>query len=119
MKGWNLEAIQKLKDKKPAPIKTNALTQAALRILKMKGYNVWRCNNGAVWDAKFKGYRANSATPGISDIIGYDKNSRFCAFEIKAGKDKLSPAQIQFLKGVNDAGGLGIVVKCIEDLENV
>ena len=33
MKGWTSEGIQKIKDKKPAPIKTNALTQAALRIL--------------------------------------------------------------------------------------
>ena len=123
MKGWTSKDVENIKSSKSVKlptIKTNALTQAALRILIIKGYNVWRNNNGGVYDAKFKGYRANSSTPGISDILGYHKHTgQIIACEIKAGKDKLSAAQTIFLNDVNNAGGIGVVVRCLEDLETI
>jgi hypothetical protein len=101
-------------------IKTNALTKHTLRALDIAGYNVWRQNNGAVYDAKFEGYRRNSSTPGISDIIGYHKKTgTFIAAEIKAGKDKLSKEQEIFLSQVKRAGGIAIVIKNIDDVENI
>lgn len=79
---------------------------------------MWRQNNGGVYDPTIKKFRKNSSTPGISDIIGFHKKTgRFIACEIKAGKDRLSDEQIEFLKNVNDAGGVGMVVRTIDDLE--
>jgi VRR-NUC domain len=96
----------------------NVLTKHALKILDLKGFHVWRQNNGGVYDAKKNCYRANSSTPGISDIIGFNrKTGQFIACEIKAGKDKLSIEQDVFLKRVNDAGGIGMVVRSVQDLE--
>ncbi len=55
---------------------------------------------------------------GISDIIGFHRHTgRFIACEIKAGKDKLSVEQEQFLSDVKQAGGVGIVVRSIDCLE--
>lgn len=100
-------------------ISANALTKNSLRVLSLKGYHVWRQNNGGVFDPKLKRFRANSSTPGISDIIGFHKKTgRFIACEIKAGKDRLSDEQKEFLKNVNNAGGIGMVVRTIDDLEN-
>lgn len=97
----------------------NALTKLSLKALSLKGFNVWRQNNGGVYDAKFKGYRANSSTPGIADIIGYRKTDAvFIAVEIKAGNDKLSPAQDLFLKSIIKSGGIAFTISSVDDIEN-
>ncbi len=98
--------------------KTNALTKQALRVLDLKGYEVWRQNNAAVYDTKIEKFRANSSTPGIVDIIGYQrKTGIFVACEIKAGKDRLSQDQINFLNRVSINGGLAMVVRTTDHLE--
>lgn len=115
--------IENLKTKKNPclpGISANALTKHALRILSLKGYHVWRQNNGGVYDPTIKKFRKNSSTPGISDIIGFHKKTgRFIACEIKAGRDRLSDEQIEFLKNVNESGGIGMVVRTIDDLEKI
>lgn len=99
-------------------ISANTLTKHALKILDLKGFYVWRQNNGGVYDPVKKVFRANSSTPGISDIIGFHKRTgQFIACEIKAGKDRLSKSQELFLDSVKRSGGVALVVRCIEDLE--
>lgn len=99
---------------------TNSLTKEALRIFSICGFNVWRQNNGGVYDAKIKGYRANSSTPGISDILGYHKKTgKILAVEIKAGKDKLSPVQVRFLDDIKNAGGYCFVIRSTYDLTDI
>lgn len=96
----------------------NQLTQYALKVFHHAGFKAWRQNNGGVWDEKLQRYRANSSTPGISDILGFHrKTGRLLACEIKAGADRLSSPQQQFLAEVNAAGGLGIVVRHSDDLK--
>lgn len=95
----------------------NALTKQAIRVLDLKGFHVWRQNNGAVYDQKIKQFRANSSTPGISDIIGFHKKTgQFIACEIKAGKDRLSKEQDEFLKAVVKAGGIALVIRSTDDI---
>lgn len=90
--------------RKPSP--TNALTKAVMQLLALAGCNVWRQNNGAVYDPTRAVFRAGSATPGISDVLGYHRaTGRFVAVEIKTGSDKLSPEQSSFLAEVRRAGG--------------
>lgn len=90
--------------RKPSP--TNALTKAVVQVLTMYGCKAWRQNNGAVYDPTREVFRAGSATPGISDVLGYHRpTGRFVAVEIKTGSDKLSPEQTSFLAEVRRAGG--------------
>lgn len=117
--------IKKIKEPKPkkTPIpktSTNDLTKATIKMLLLIGFNVWRNNNGAVYDPTRRAFRSNSSTPGISDIIGYRRNSgQFIAVEIKNGKDVMSDAQTLFLNALNNNGGIGLVVRNIDDVENL
>ena len=105
---------------KTAKITANGLTRQALITLNSAGYHVWRQNNGGVYDPKIKRFRANSSTPGISDIIGFHKKSgQFVAIEIKIGRDKLSPFQERFISDVLRAGGLARVIKTPDELEEL
>ena len=64
----------------------NQLTVQTLKALSLKGYHVWRQNNGGVYDPVKKVFRRNSSTPGVSDIIGFHKKRLFSlafAFTLK------------------------------------
>lgn len=115
---WNKKDVETRGKIKPVvKIDTNALTQHAIRVLDLKGITSWRQNNGGVWDPSKKVFRKNSSTPGVSDILGYcRKTGRIVACEIKTGNDRLSSSQINFLKGINEAGGVAIVVRNVDDL---
>jgi hypothetical protein len=61
-----------------------------------------------------------SATPGISDILGFNrKTGLFMACEVKSGKDELSDDQEQFLEEVKQAGGIALVVRNNDDIEKL
>jgi penicillin-binding protein-related factor A (putative recombinase) len=53
------------------------------------------------------------STPGIPDIIGCYKG-RMIAIEVKAPKGKVSPYQEQFIRQINEAGGLAFVARDID-----
>lgn len=96
----------------------NALTKAALQLLQLRGFEMWRQNNAAVYDASFGGYRANSTKRGISDTLGFHRETgRIAAVEIKWGKDKLSDEQAAFLAGVIAAGGFGCECRSLAQLD--
>lgn len=98
----------------------NRLTQAIITHLTLDGYNVWRQNNGAVYDAKRQTYRKNPLhKKGVPDIIGFHKKTGvFICVEVKIGKDKLSPEQLVFLKSAGKAGCISIVAKNYDDFVN-
>ncbi len=99
---------------------TNALTKEAIRVFSMCGFEAWRQNNGGVYDTKIKAFRANSSTPGISDILGYHKRTgMILAAEIKTGRDKLSEYQQRFLEGIVRAGGHAYVIRTVDDLTEI
>lgn len=99
-------ATAKAQPRPAGPSPTNRLTQAILSLLAFEGCQAWRQNNGAVYDASFGGYRANSVTPGISDILGFFlRTGHLVAVEVKVGKDELTPEQTEFLARIRAAGG--------------
>lgn len=101
------------------PITANALTKEAIHYYSAKGFECWRNNNTGVWDAKKCCYRANSAKKGVPDIIGYHKRiGQALWVEIKAGKDKLSIEQSQFLNDAKKANCCVAIIRNIDDLEN-
>lgn len=102
--------------RKPASA-TNLLTKAILRHLSLFGYNVWRQNNGGVFDPKTGKFRRNPLhKKGVPDVIGYHrKTGRFICVEVKTGKDRLSPYQEQFLQEAAEAGCIAFVAHDYQD----
>ena len=85
---------------------TSQLTEHAILIANLNGCEVWRQNNHATRGRKFIGRE------GLSDVVGICKRSGiWIALEIKGPGDKLSEAQVKFLKMVNDSGGIGMEVR--------
>jgi hypothetical protein len=95
----------------------NELTKHTIKVLDTCGFEVWRQNNGGVFDPTKKVFRRNSATKGIPDVIGYHrKTGVFVCAEIKAGKDRLSEEQKLFLSNVIKAGGNAFTIRTIDDI---
>jgi|LakMenEpi03Aug12_release.lakeMendotaPanAssembly.Ray.scaffolds.fasta_scaffold1396734_1 hypothetical protein len=77
---------------------SNELTKWAILMLQWEGCTVWRNNNLAVRGRKFIGKK------GVPDIIGYDRDGKSVWCEVKAGDDKLSEDQINFMDEATRAG---------------
>ena len=54
---------------------------------------------------------------GSSDLIGWTATGRFLAFEIKTRRGKLTEEQARFLKAVNRSGGVGLVLRSVEEFK--
>jgi len=80
--------------KKPTP--EGLLTKSVRRLLNVAGI------------LHYKAWQGPMSEPGVSDIIGCYKG-RFIAIELKAGKGVASSAQLEFIRRVNEAGGIGFV----------
>lgn len=108
----------KLTTKVKAPQKANDLTKSAIELLTLHGFIVWRNNNGAVYDSKIQRFRKNPQTKlGVPDIIGFQKKTgRAIYVEVKAGADKLSDEQRQFLLEAIANGCIAFECKCIDDV---
>ena len=80
------------------------LTDAALSVLRMRGFRVWRQNNLAVRGRKFTGMK------GMPDIIGYRFDGRAVFCEVKTAGDRLSKDQIDFMDAAHAAGCIVYVI---------
>lgn len=77
----------------------------------------WRNNAGKVKTES--GGLVQLSPPGTSDIIGFMKDGRFLAVEVKAGKNQPTQLQQDFIDSVNEAGGIGFVAWSVDDCEAV
>lgn len=66
----------------------------------------------------FKHHGNQFSQVGVPDIIVCYKG-RFIGIEVKNETGKTSPLQDVNLKMINDAGGIGIVARCVEDVSKV
>lgn len=86
------------------------ITQTAIKILSLNGFEVWRNNNLAVKGRKFIGRK------GVADITGYEKHTgKRLECEVKAGNDILSKDQHEFLSDVALHGGYALIATQKED----
>ena len=98
-------------------VSTNDLTMQCVTHLNRIGFYAWRQGNHGVFDPTKKVFRSNSSKKGISDILAIEPNTgRLWAIEIKTGKDKQSPEQVQFQFNVIKRKGVYLVVRCFDDL---
>ena len=97
------------------------IVRGCLDYLKLRRIMSWRQNAGVIplpnGGVRFSGLR------GVSDILGiwpqtcsHGKQGVFLAVEVKTDVGRVSEAQREFLKAVNDNGGLGLVVRSVDDL---
>lgn len=96
-----------------------AVVRACLDFLEIKQITAWRNNTIGIYDERRKAYRTNAGRNGVADIIGCLPGGRFLAIECKAGKGRLSPAQVEFQRDIIRAGGLHIVAYRVEDVIEV
>lgn len=99
---------------------TNNLTQAVIRLLNYSGFKAWRNGNHAVYSPTRKQFMKNpTRLIGVPDIIGYRKtDGKSIYVEIKTGRDKLSPEQIQFIADAKKARCIVLVVENIQQAED-
>lgn len=93
---------------------------ACLDLLRLRGVVAWRQNQGAMKQAGRNGrerFIRFAGIRGISDIIGVLPDGRFLAIECKRPGQRPTPDQLAFLEAVNRAGGLGIVVYDVAELD--
>jgi hypothetical protein len=95
----------------------NKVQLAILKHLRAKDILCWRNNSTGVYDAKLRGYRSNPyLIKGIGDILAIHKGV-FYSIECKA-KTKQSPDQIIWKKRLTQAGGVYVLAKSVEDVDN-
>ena len=93
-----------------------AVVRACLDYLTVRRITAWRNNTTGIYDEKAKRFRTNAGRNGIADIIGCLPGGRLLAVECKAGRGRLSPAQIEFQRDIVEAGGLHNVAYSLDDL---
>ena len=94
----------------------NALTRAALQLLKLRGFLAWRANQIPVRGRVFIGL------PGVPDVVAIEPQTvgkdggRFWGVEVKVGKDEQSEAQIDFEREAKKRGAVYIVARSLDDV---
>jgi hypothetical protein len=95
---------------------TELMNRILVAISGIPGVLAWRNNTGATKIGnRFVRY---GLCPGSSDIIGL-YNGRFFALEVKTARGEVSGSQFAFLKAVQTNGGLGRVVRSVEEAKGV
>lgn len=111
--------------------KESDIQRAILDYLKALGIMAWRQKNEGTWDAKRGFYRKGTGTPGLPDIGGILPRREYCTggymvvpggralfIEVKAGRKKPTPEQLDFLARARKAGALAFVAYSVEDVIN-
>src|SRR3990167_6602807 len=91
---------------------TNETTKQILNYLFEQGVFAWRQNTVGI--PTQRGWRPAAKTV-VADILAVLPGGKFMACEVKTNKDRLRPEQIGFLKNVESAGGVALIIKDFED----
>lgn len=89
---------------------TNELTKSIMGWFKCNGGYATRRNTQGTYSVSLGRYIYSGATKGAEDVDG-TLNSINVKIEIKYGKDRQRPAQIEYQKMIEGAGGKYIIVK--------
>lgn len=81
-----------------------------------EGIVLLRNNSGSLPDPKTGRYiRYGVGSPGGSDLIGWNKEGRFCAVEVKTARGRVRPEQVRFINAVRAGGGYAGIARSEED----
>jgi hypothetical protein len=101
-----------------------AMTETALMrdiqiALSKAGHRVFRNNIGTCMTSRGDYLRYGVCNPGGSDLIGWTKDGRFLAVEVKSDTGRVTTEQANFLLAVRKSGGVGILARSLKDIENI
>lgn len=85
--------------------------------LKLNNIFAWKNQTTGMFDPKRKCFRKFLGLKGVSDILGVLPGGRLLAIEVKCPKKYPTPEQREFLKRVNDLGGLAFLARSVKDVE--
>jgi hypothetical protein len=88
---------------------------ACLRYLEKQGIKAWNNPSGAVRIAPDRWL--HFGLKGSADILGLLPGGRFLAVECKADHGRLSPEQREFLADIKAQGGMAVVVRGWQDID--
>ena len=101
-----------------------ALSNAVMNYLAIKGVLHYRVRNtGTIVHTRGGGLaygrdRYAVTQRGAPDILAWD-NGKAYAFELKSQKGRVRPEQQQWISKFNEQGGIGMVVRSMDDVMNV
>jgi hypothetical protein len=96
--------------------KESDIQRAILDYLKARGIMAWRQKSEGTYDAKRGIYRKGTGTPGLPDIGGILPGGRALQIEVKAGRNKATPEQVEFLTRARINGAAAFVAWSVEDV---
>lgn len=105
------------------PVPERNVMRCCLQWLAYHGVMAWRVNSGSMKapDAnRRRGFRyvEFNSIQGVSDILAVLPGGKLAAIEVKRSRGGVVSAhQAEFLRRVREAGGVGVVVRSIEELE--
>ena len=94
----------------------SSVLRACLGYLRAKCHFVFRVNGGAFQTAQ-GGWVRCTDTPGVADIVGVSKDGKALAVECKSSVGRQSMPQRAFEKAWKEKGGLYVLARGIEDLQ--
>ena len=106
--------MSKQKNKSEYTRESNIQKIVMVTVSKLGG-RVFRNNTGALMDARGVPVRYGLCT-GSSDLIGWTKDGRFLAIEVKRPNKRPTKKQQNFIDLVNSFGGLAFVATCEQDV---
>lgn len=79
----------------------------------------WKNNSVGIYDRTKGSYRRPSKyhINGTSDVLGVFPDGRFVAIEVKSQRGKVSESQDLFLKAVVKNGGIALIARSLEDVQ--
>lgn len=95
------------------------LVREMIGYLRARGHIAWRNNTGAARYPAGEGVRwVRFGPPGGADILGVvHPEGTALAVEVKAGNNRPTRAQAEFLAAIGQAGGIGITARSLPELE--
>ena len=94
------------------------LVTTILEYLAWLRVTAWRMNSGTIVidNPGTKRRVVRGAPAGTADIVGIAPGGRFLAIECKIGRNKPTEAQSEFLRMVEEAGGIAILAYSVDDV---
>jgi len=117
--------IKTMPTRKTQKVSENEITQQIIEGLKFSGYRVYKVYNGGVFGGIRQGQAVFRKKPeeykGVSDLIAINKKKKKLIFiEVKAGNNKPSQEQLEFIDLVEGLEIVsGVVAYNFGDLEKI
>jgi hypothetical protein len=117
--------IKRMSTKKTPKVSENEITWQIIEGLKFSGYRVYKVYNGGVFGGIRQGQAVFRKKPeeyrGVSDLIAINKKKKKLLFiEVKAGNNKPSKEQLEFIELVDGIESVrGLVAYDFGDLEKI